>query len=119
MPAFEKWREKNPLTFQGVRPLLVTKRMLISYLGNHVKMVARLFRESKTNPGSGWLNFVEKGSSGKEARGTIDSAERCAYRLLILHESPPEMPCETSDRAACRERQKLRQQRKKGRERRN
>lgn len=116
MPSFESWRLHYPLTHDRVRPLLVTKKMLIAYLGNHVKLVARLFRESKNNPGSNWLEFAEMGSSGKEARVTIDSAEWCAYRILVLRETPPEMPCEAADRQACRERQQRRYLRKKRRE---
>ena len=74
------------VSFNGTRPLALTKRQAVSALGSS-KLVARLLSASR-NAGDGWLVIVR---SGRDLLLDTDSVET-AYQQLLGGEQPPLMP---------------------------
>ena len=76
------------VSFNGTRPLALTKRQAVSALGSS-KLVARMLWASR-HAGDRWLVIVR---SGRDLLIDTDSVET-AYERLLNGEQPPLMPSE-------------------------
>ena len=76
------------VSFNGMRPLALTKRQVVSVLGSS-KLVARMLWASR-HAGDRWLLIVR---SGRDLLIDTESVE-VAYERLLRGEQPPLMPCE-------------------------
>ena len=76
------------VSFNGTRPLALTKRQAVSALGSS-KLVARMLWASR-HAGDRWLVIVR---SGRDLLIDTDSVET-AYERLLGGEQPPLMPSE-------------------------
>ena len=86
----------KPIVVNGVRPLVLTKKLLIQVLGS-VKLVQRMLYATRhrlvPDP---WLRIVRMGRPGCELLVDTSSVER-AYARLLAGENPPRLPSEPPD----------------------
>jgi hypothetical protein len=91
----------KPIVVNGVRPLVLSKKLLIQVLGS-VRLVQRMLYTTRhgivPDP---WLRIVRMGRPGCELLVDTSSVER-AYARLLAGEEPPRLPSEPphSERAA-------------------
>jgi hypothetical protein len=76
------------VSFDGVRPLALTKKQAVSALGSS-KLVTRMLWASR-HTRDAWLVVVR---SGRDLLIDTESVE-AAYERLLHGEQPPLMPCE-------------------------
>ena len=83
----------KPIVVNGVRPLVLTKKLLIQVLGS-VKIVQRMLYATRhqLDPDP-WLRIVRMGRPGCELLVDTSSVER-AYARLLAGENPPRLPSE-------------------------
>ena len=83
----------KPIVVNGVRPLVLTKKLLIQVLGS-VKIVQRMLYATRHQLASDpWLRIVRMGRPGCELLVDTSSVER-AYARLLAGENPPRLPSE-------------------------
>jgi hypothetical protein len=94
---FQTWKSRmnkkgepssHRVSFNGTRPLALTKRQAVSALGSS-KLVARMLWASR-HAGDRWLVIVR---SGRDLLIDTESVET-AYERLLNGEQPPLMPSE-------------------------
>lgn len=84
---------QNFILVNGVRPLVINKRTLVTVFGGATKFVDRLLHAARYAPESGWLVVPRPGSPGVECLIDTASAE-AAYRRFKAGEEPPPLPSE-------------------------
>jgi hypothetical protein len=82
---------KSEITVNGVKPLVVNKRVLVVVFGGATKLVEQLLSVSSREPSSNWLDIVRPGSPGVEVLVDRASVER-AYARIKNGELPPLLP---------------------------
>lgn len=91
----------KPIVVNGVRPLVLSKKLLIQVLGS-VRLVQRVLYATRHGIAPDpWLRIVRMGRPGCELLVDTSSVER-AYARLLAGEEPPRLPSEPpeSGRAA-------------------
>jgi hypothetical protein len=84
----------QPIVVNGVRPLAISKKLLIQVLGS-VKLVQRMLYATRHQlVEEPWLKIVRWGRPGCELLVDTSSVER-AYGRLLAGEEPPRLPSES------------------------
>jgi len=87
--------DRNPaipkITVDGVTPLMLNKRQMVTALGGSTKLVDQLLHVSSKTPDSGWLKIVRRGSPGVEVLVDRASVEQ-SYARILRGEFPPLLP---------------------------
>ena len=85
----------KPILIDGVRPLVLTKKLLVRVLGSE-KLVQRLLYATRHGLSeTPWLRIVRPGRPGCELLVDTSSVEE-AYTRLLAGDEPPRMPSEKS-----------------------
>ena len=88
----------KPIVVNGVRPLVLSKKLLIQVLGS-VKLVQRMLYATRHGLApEPWLRIVRMGRPGCELLVDTSSVEQ-AYARLLAGEEPPRLPSEPPERA--------------------
>jgi hypothetical protein len=82
---------KIEIVVNGVRPLVVNKRTMITAFGGSTKLVDQLLHVSTKTPDAGWLKVVRPGSPGVEVLVDRASVEQ-SYSRILRGEFPPLLP---------------------------
>lgn len=82
----------------GVRPLVINKRTLVTVFGGASKIIDRLLHAARYAPELGWLVVPRFGKPGVECLIDTASAES-AYRRFMAGEEPPLLPSERKSKA--------------------
>ncbi len=83
----------RPIVVNGVRPLVLSKKLLIQVLGS-VKLVQRMLYATRHQLApEPWLRIVRWGRPGCELLVDTSSVEN-AYARLLAGEEPPRLPSE-------------------------
>jgi len=86
------------IVVNGVRPLVLSKKLLIQILGS-VKLVQRMLYATRHGLAHDpWLRIVRMGRPGCELLVDTSSVEQ-AYARLLAGEEPPRLPSEPPERA--------------------
>lgn len=86
----------RPIVVNGVRPLVLSKKLLIQVLGS-VKLVQRMLYATRHQLAPDpWLRIVRWGRPGCELLVDTSSVES-AYARLLAGEEPPRLPSEPRD----------------------
>ena len=93
LPRAAPMENQNFILVNGVRPLVINKKTLVTVFGGATKIVDRLLHAARYAPESGWLVVPRPGSPGVECLIDTASAED-AYRRFKAGEVPPPLPSE-------------------------
>lgn len=90
-------RTFKPILLNGLRPLVLSKKLTIQVLGS-VKLVQRmLYSTSHGSCEKPWLRIARRGGPGRDVLIDTTSIEE-AYQRLLAGEEPPLLPSELKRR---------------------